>query len=184
VPGSALLIRGGTSSVGLAAAVLAKGRGLEVVSTTRSAAKAEQLRAVGVDHVVIDDGEIAGAVRELYPDGVGGAIELVGTTTLYDTLRATARLGTVSFTGMLADDWTVKDFYPIDFIPNGVRLTAYSGEASDLSPRALQDFLDAVSAGRAIVPLGTVYSIDEIATAHADLESGAARGKSVVVLDR
>src|SRR3954464_10823162 len=63
-PGQTLLIRGGTSSVGLTAAILAKQRGLTVLSTTRSDAKAGALREVGADHVVIDDGAIATRVDE------------------------------------------------------------------------------------------------------------------------
>jgi NADPH:quinone reductase len=42
--------------------------------------------------------------------------------------------GTVSFAGMLSNDWIVKDFYPIEYLPKGVRLTAYGGEADDLPP--------------------------------------------------
>jgi hypothetical protein len=34
-----------------------------------------------------------------------------------------------------------------------VRLTAYGGDASDLPPPVLQDFLDAVAAGTAVVPI-------------------------------
>lgn len=179
-PGGSLLIRGGTSSVGLALAVLAKRMGMTVLSTTRNPAKADALTALGVDHVVVDTGSIVDAVRAIIPDGVDGAVELVGTDTLRDTLRATRVHGTVCFTGMLADVWTVPDFYPIDFIPNGVRLTAYSGEASDLPSAALQDFVDAVAAGDATVPIGRTYRLDEIAQAHADMEAGAVTGKLVV----
>lgn len=68
----------------------------------------------------------------------------------------------------------------MDYLPNGVRLTAYSGEASDLPPSVLQRFLDAVAAGRAIVPIGRVYDFEEIVQAHADMESGAVAGKLVV----
>lgn len=180
--GDTLLIRGGTSSIGLALAVVAKQRGMTVISTTRSAAKAPVLEAAGVDHVVVDDGAVADAVRRIVPEGVSGAVELVGAPTLRDTLRATAVHGTVCFTGMLSDQWTVPDFYPIDYLPNGVRLTAYSGEASDLPPVVLQDFLDAVEAGRVTVPIGRVYAFDDIVQAHADMESGAAPGKLVVTV--
>ncbi|MET4052439.1 NADPH2:quinone reductase [Frigoribacterium sp. PvP054] len=181
-PGDTLLIRGGTSSVGLALAVIAKQRGMTVISTTRSTAKSAVLEAAGVDHVVIDDGAITDAVRRIVPEGVSGAVELVGAPTLRDTLRATAVHGTVCFTGMLSDQWTVPDFYPIDYLPNGVRLTAYSGEASDLPAAVLQDFLDAVGAGRVTVPIGRVYAFDAIVQAHSDMESGAAPGKLVVTV--
>ncbi|WP_278257961.1 hypothetical protein [Nocardioides convexus] len=74
-PGETLLVRGGTSSIGQAATILAKQRGMTVVATTRSAARAGVLEAIGVDHVVVDDGVIAPKVRALFPDGVDRALE-------------------------------------------------------------------------------------------------------------
>ena len=116
-PGQTLLIRGGTSSVGMATAVLAKDRGLTVLSTTR---RAERARLRG-------DRRRPRARRRrrhrrrrcatIAPDGVDLALELVGTPTLPDTLRATAVHGVVCFTGMLSNHWTVPDFYPIDYLP-------------------------------------------------------------------
>ncbi|WP_255421952.1 zinc-binding alcohol dehydrogenase family protein [Tessaracoccus sp. MC1627] len=181
-PGQSLLIRGGSSSVGMAAAVLAKRRGALVFATTRDPAKAESLRAVGVDHVIIDDGDIATQVRRILPDGVDAAVELVGTPTLPDTLRSTRVHGVVCFTGMLSNQWTVRDFYPIDYLPRGVRLTAYSGEADDLPPEVLQGFLDDVAAGRAVVPIDRTFTLDKIQEAHTVMEQGTARGKLIVTL--
>ncbi|MBL1073683.1 zinc-binding dehydrogenase [Nocardia sp. 2] len=179
-PGQSILIRGGTSSVGMATAVLAKQRGMTVLSTTRSPAKAAALTRLGVDHVLIDDGAVATRVRALLPDGVDTALELVGTPTLPDTLRATRIHGVVCFTGMLSNQWIVENFYPIGYLPRGVRLTAYGGEADDLPAHVLQGFLDAVAAGTATVPIDRRFTLDEIAKAHAYMESGAATGKLVV----
>src|SRR6478609_5190245 len=142
-PGQTLLIRGGTSSVGLTAAILAKRRGLTVLATTRSEAKAGALREAGTDHVVVDDGAIAARVRELLPGGVDATLELVGTPTLRDSLQATRVHGVVCSAGYLSNESIVPDFYPAGFLPNGVRLTGYFGEASDLPQAVLQDFLDA-----------------------------------------
>jgi NADPH:quinone reductase-like Zn-dependent oxidoreductase len=178
-PGQTLLIRGGTSSVGMAAAVLAKDLGLTVLSTTRRPERAAALEAIGVDHAIIDGGEVAGAVRDIVPAGVDCALELVGTPTLRDTLHATRVHGVVCFTGMLSNQWTIDDFYPMDYIPDGVRLTAYGGEASDLPADVLQGFLDAVASGRLTVPLYRTYALEEIAAAHADMEAGNAIGKLV-----
>src|SRR5205823_3992309 len=86
-----------TMMVGMATAVLAKDRGLTVLSTTRRTDRAAVLRAIGVDHVIVDDGEIALKVREIVPAGVEVALELVGTPTLPDTLRAAAIHGVVCF---------------------------------------------------------------------------------------
>lgn len=180
-PGRSLLIRGGTSSVGMATAVLAKRLGMTVLATTRSTEKVDGLTRLGVDHVLIDDGEVASQVREVLPEGVDAALELIGTPTLPDTLAATRVHGVVCFTGMLSNEWTVKDFYPIGYLPRGVRLTAYAGEAEDLPASVLQEFLDEVAAGRAVVPVDRVFGMDEIREAHALMESGRARGKLVVL---
>jgi NADPH2:quinone reductase len=181
-PGESILIRGGTSSIGMTTAVLAKQLGLTVLSTTRNPDKVSALETVGVDHVIIDNGQVAELVREIYPDGVDNALELIGTPTLPDTLNATRVHGVVCFTGMLSNEWTVKDFYPIEYLPRGVRLTAYGGDANDLAPAVLQDFLDAVQAGHASVPVHQRYQLADIAQAHADMEAGTGSGKLVVTL--
>ncbi len=48
--GQSLLIRGGTSSIGMAAAVLAKDLGLTIAATTRNPAKVEALKGNGADY--------------------------------------------------------------------------------------------------------------------------------------
>jgi NADPH:quinone reductase len=137
--------------------------------------------AIGVDHAIVDDGEIAAQVRAIAPGGVDRALELVGTPTLPDTLRATRVHGVVCFAGILSGRWTVRDFYPIEYLPSGVHLTAYGGDAGDLPAQVLQSFLDDVAAGRLTVPIDRSYALDEIATAHADMEAGNAVGKLVVL---
>ncbi|TDU89659.1 NADPH:quinone reductase-like Zn-dependent oxidoreductase [Kribbella voronezhensis] len=179
-PGQTFLVRGGTSSVGVAAAVLAKDFGLTVLSTTRNPDRLDLLRDLGVDHPLLDDGNIAENVRKIVPDGVHAALELVGTNVLPDTLRATAVHGTVCFTGMLSDAWTIPDFYPIGYLPNGVRLTAYGGESSDLPAEAFQRYVDLVAAGRLPIRIDRVFAMEEIAEAHQVMETGQAVGKLVV----
>ena len=181
-PGQSMLVRGGTSSVGMAAAVLAKQRNMIVLSTTRHANKAAALTDIGVDHVLIDDGNVARQVREVLPVGVDTALELVGTPTLPDTLQSTRQHGVVCFTGMLSNVWTVRDFYPIDYLPRGVCLTAYHGEAQDLPQAVLQKFLDTVADGHAVVPIDRVYGFDQIVEAHVAMEAGVAAGKLVVTI--
>lgn len=152
-----------------------------VFATTRNPAKAEALTAIAVDHVLLDDGNIADRVRAITPNGVDTSLELVGTPTLPDTLRATRIHGVVCFTGMLSRQWTVRDFYPIDYIPYGVRLTAYAGGATDLPPHILQGYFDDIEAGRASVPIDHVYWLEQIREAHTRMESGNATGKLIVV---
>jgi NADPH:quinone reductase-like Zn-dependent oxidoreductase len=180
-PGQSLLIRGGTSSVGMAAAVLGKRLGMTVLSTTRDAAKADALRAAGVDHVLVDDGAIAHRVRAILPDGVDAALELVGAPALPDTLRSVRVHGVVCYTGMLSNQWLLPDFYPNDDLPRGVRLAGYHGDASDLPAAVLQDFIDAIAAGEVTVPIRQVFAFDDIVEAHRAMEAGEGAGKIVVV---
>jgi len=179
--GQSLLVRGGTSSVGMAAAVLAKRRGLTVLSTTRRRGSVDLLRGLGVDHVLVDDGPLADAVREIVPGGVDAALDLVGTPTLLDCLHATRVHGTVCSTGMLSNQWTLPDFYPTGDIPSGVRLTGYTCDATDLPAAVLQEFLDAVTAGKAVAPVGPVLDLSDAQEAHRIMEAGTAGGKIVLV---
>ena len=50
--------------------------------------------------------------EELYPDGVDAALDLVGTPTLQDTLRAVRVHGTGCFGGSLSNQYPVRDFSP------------------------------------------------------------------------
>jgi NADPH:quinone reductase len=179
--GQSLLIRGGTSALGFATTALANDIGATVLATTRRADRLDVLREHGVVHPLVDDGTVAGRVRELFPDGVDAALELVGTPTLPDTLAATKVHGTVCFTGMLSNEWIVPEFYPIGYLPKGVRLTAYGGEASDLPAEVLQRFLDQLAGGEVSLGPTAVYRLDEIRRAHDDLEHGRRVGKLVVV---
>ncbi|WP_409375158.1 zinc-binding dehydrogenase [Streptomyces justiciae] len=182
-PGQTLLIRGGTSTVGLSAATMAKELGATVISTTRNPERADELREMGVDHPITDDGTIADKVRDLAPDGVDAALELVGCTVWPDTFHCVRVHGTVCFTGALGGGWTVPDFTPF-MIPSGVRLTSYAGEAADLPAQVFQQQLQAIADGRLNVPVAKSYrGLEQVRDAQADVESGTRPGKHVVVLD-
>jgi NADPH:quinone reductase-like Zn-dependent oxidoreductase len=179
--GQSLLIRGGTSALGVVTAVLAKEIGATVLATTRREDRTAALAEIGVDHPIVDTGTVAEEVRRIVPEGVDAALELVGTLTLPDTLAATRVHGTVCFAGMLSNQWIVRDFYPIGYIPTGVRLTGYGGTSGNLPPGVLQDYLDKLATGGLRVPAPTVYAMDDIRRAHADMEHDRVVGKIVVL---
>ncbi|MEU4254386.1 zinc-binding alcohol dehydrogenase family protein [Amycolatopsis sp. NPDC026612] len=183
-PGQTLLIRGGTSALGFATATLARDLGATVFATTRQKDRLATLAEHGVDHPLLDDGDVQAQVRKIVPDGVDAALELVGTPTLPDTLKATRVHGTVCFTGMLSNQWTISNFYPIGYLPAGVRLTAYGGEADDLPASVLQRHLDRIADGEASLGPAKVYSMAEIRQAHDDLEHNRTAGKLVVLTGR
>ena len=74
-----LLIRGGTSSVGMAAAAIGSGYGLQTAATTRRSSKTDALTAVGVDHLLVDFAldDIVAAHRYMENDEASGKVVVV-----------------------------------------------------------------------------------------------------------
>ena len=180
-PGERLLIRGGTTSVGLAAAAIAKNHGATVCATTRDRARERLLLENGVDRVFIDNGTIAPQIREEYPDGVEKVLELVGTVTLKDSLRCATRGGMVCMAGIVGNQWKLDGFNPMEVIPNAVGLTSYSGDYDDLMAMPLEALVKQVVRGQLRVPVGKVFRLDDIVEAHRCMEENRAGGKIVVL---
>lgn len=178
--GESLFIRGGTSSIGMLACQLAKAKGLRVVSSTRNPNKKQALIDNGADHVVIDDGSVKDQLREIYPDGVNKVLELIGTRTLKDSLKCITTKGMVCMTGILGNEWTMKEFTPMGDIPSLGRLTVYMGESKNLSKDLLQEFIDEVENGSIKLNIDTVYNLNQVAEAHQYMEDNKAKGKIVV----
>ncbi len=179
-PGQTLLIRGGTTSVGLAAAILAKKHGLRVIATTRRPEREPMLRENAAADVIIDRGTIADEVRRRAPGGVDRVLELVGTTTLLDSLQSAAQHGVVCMTGMVGNRWELENFSPMGAIPTAVYLTIYAGGSEDFMATPLQEFIDEIEQGRVRAPIGRVFRMDEIVEAHRTMEENLAGGKIVV----
>ena len=179
--GQSLLIRGGTTSVGLAAAVLAKKHGVIVGTTSRQADREQMLKDNGADHVFIDSGKIAADVRQVFPNGVDRVLELIGTTTLLDSLQTAAPHGVVCMTGMVGDEWELQNFSPMEAIPTAVSLTTYAGGADDFVNTPLQSVVQEVETGRIKPRIGRVFQLDDIVEAHRCMENNAAGGKIVVL---
>jgi NADPH:quinone reductase-like Zn-dependent oxidoreductase len=180
-PGEQLLIRGGTTSVGLAAAAIAKRKGVFVAATTRSAAHESLLRHAGVDQVFIDTGAIAEQVRQVWPRGVDKVLELVGTTSLLDSLRCARQRGIVCMTGIVGNKWALDQFSPMDAIPTAVCLTSYDGGPEDFMLTPMQELADDIAAGDFTVQIGKVFSLDDIVEAHRTMEQNLGGGKIVVL---
>ena len=179
--GECLLIRGGTTSVGLAAAAIGNKHGAFVAATTRNPDRESLLRASGVDQVFIDTGSIAEQVMEVCANGVDKVLELVGTTTLKDSLRCVKQRGIVCMTGVVGNKWSFENFAPMDAIPTAVSLTTYAGESEDFMRMPLEDLVEQIAAGTLHVQVGKVFHLDEIVEAHRCMEENKAGGKIVVL---
>lgn len=182
--GQTLLIRGGTSSVGLCALTLANELGVRVITTTRQQDKVAALTAAGASAVLLDTGSLEEAVRQAEPEGVSAALELVGARTLRDSLLTVAPKGVLCYMGVLGDQSALDDFHPLGDIPSGVRLTTYASRATiDAAHCAglLQQIVDGAAPGRYPTHLDRVFPFDQLAEAHRYMEENRATGKVVVM---
>ena len=85
-------------------------------------------------------------------------------------------------TGILGNEWTMKDFTPMGDIPSLGRLTVYMGESKNLSKELLQEFIDEVEKGNIKLPIDKVFRLSEVAEAHQYMEDNRATGKIIVQL--
>jgi NADPH:quinone reductase-like Zn-dependent oxidoreductase len=185
VPGrpGRLLIRGGTSSVGMAAASIASGHGLETAATTRRTSKLDALTRAGVDHPLVDDGgSLAASLHAFWPEGPDFVLDLVGASTAVESLHLVRRGGTVCVTGSLSG-WVIGDFQPVAMIPSGTKLTALHSDdcKGSAGATALQRIVQEVEAGVYRPNVDRVFALDDIVAAHRYMENDEATGKLVVV---
>jgi len=182
-----LLVRGATSSVGLAAVTYAKAHGLKVVATTRSEENTARLREVGADVVVVDDGAISDVVRQILPDGVDFALEVVGVATVRDTLKTLRPFGHAVVIGLLGGTPMLDQFNLMQDLPAATRLSFFpSGmlgtAALPLSNTPLEWIASQIEKGQLPSLHVETFDFDEVHHAHSLLDSYRALGKLVVVL--
>ena len=183
VSGQRLLIRGGTSSVGMAAASIASGHGVEVAATTRRPDKIDALTAVGVDHALLDTGEpLTADIRSFWPEGPDYVLDLVGARTAVDSLHLVRRGGTVCVSGSLSG-WVIPDLEPIAMIPSGTKLTAFHSDnlKGSAGNTVLQRVVRQVEAEVYRPNIDRVLGLDDIVAAHRHMEDNQATGKLVLV---
>ena len=172
-----ILVRGGTSGVGVAFLRLVKGKypRISVTGTTRSAEKAGLLQQAGYDAVVLESGGRL-QTEERYTK----VLELIGPATLSDTFAHTAGGGIVCSTGQLGHQWTIEGMDPIMDLPvNGYLTSFYSGNVDGAK---LQAMLDYVAKYRVDAAPARVFSLEQVPQAHAYLAGAESFGKAVVLV--
>lgn len=181
-PGETLLIRGGTSSVGLAALQLAKSVGATVISTSRSADKLSGLKQAGADYAWLDNGALSEELFSQFPQGVNKVLELIGTTTLKHSLSLAAEYGIVCVTGILGNEWVMNQFEPMIDVPTAVYLTSFT--STPVKTHLLQELFAYLENHRIQAPVAAVFPLERIGAAHQLMESNTAGGKIVVVTEQ
>ncbi|WP_410209962.1 zinc-binding dehydrogenase [Aquirhabdus sp.] len=183
--GQTILIRGATSSVGLAAVAYAKSLGLRVIATTRNEANRARLHTIGADVTIVDNGAIADLVKAVVPSGVDVALEVVGASTLKDTIKAVKPFGAVTVIGLLGGAPVLSDFHLMQDLPTAVQLSFFpSGligtSALPLTDNPLVEIAHQIAAGHIPSIVTQVLPFSEVRQAHTMIENNQVLGKLVI----
>lgn len=155
--GQTLLVRGGTTGVGMAALVLAKAMGIKVTSTTRREERRQMLLDMGADDVVIDnDGKLQ--TDKTYD----GFLDMVGASVVSDSLAHVKRGGYYTTVGLLSGKWVWEDFDPFENI-GGKYVTAFDGV--DISDAIINEMFKLINDNHLTIPISKVFKLDDIQTA-------------------
>ena len=183
--GQTLLIRGATSALGQAALNIAADAGARVIATTRNCDRFAKLAELGAERALREGADLSGKIRELHPGGVDAVLDLVGNSTVLDSLTTVRRGGRVCEAGWLGGLAPIASFQPILRMPSGVHFSLFgsfvfgSSEFS-LSDVPVQAIVDRVAAGTYRAKPVRVFRFEEIQEAHRLMESNRANGKLVV----
>ena len=179
IQGETLLIRGGTSSVGLTALQLAKSAGATVISTTRDKDKFELLKHKGADFVLLDDEMIEENLLVHFPKGVNKVLELIGTTTIKNSLKLLSEQGILCMTGILGGKWELDKFEPMQDISSGTYFTQF--DSQNIKEKIMIEMFQYINTHNIKIPIARIFTLEEIHKAHLLMERNEANGKIVIV---
>ncbi|KRN94719.1 zinc-binding dehydrogenase [Companilactobacillus kimchiensis] len=155
--GQTLLVRGGTTGVGMAALVLANAMGIKVTSTTRREERRQMLLDMGAADVVIDkDGKLQ------TDKSYDGFLDMVGATVVSDSLSHVKRGGYYTTIGLLSGEWLWKNFDPFENI-GGKYITAFDGV--DINDDVINEMFKLINDNHLTIPISKVFKLDDIQAA-------------------
>ena len=175
VESDCVLVRGGTSGVGVAFAKLARAMfpTIKLYASTRDLSKQDKLIANGFDGVILEkNGELQTA---LLFDKV---LELVGPSTLINSITHMTEGGIVCMSGLLGGKWTLDDFNPISVLENNIYLTTFHSHI--VNQIKLQTLFDTIAKYNVNVQPEKIFTLEQVQQAHEYLESQVSFGKVIV----
>jgi NADPH:quinone reductase len=183
--GQVLFVRGGTSALGQAAINIAKREGVTVLTSTRNESKVALLTRLGATSVLIENGNLSEMVRTYSPEGIDGVLDLIGNSTLLDSLHMAKKGGRVCVAGFLGNMEPISYNWLAD-MPFGVDLNAFASPlfgTKDFphSDIPMQKIVDRVADGTYEARPVKIFPFEHIPDAHRLMESNDANGKIVVV---
>jgi len=182
--GQTLVIRGATSSFGQAAINLAVNAGVRVIATTRNPDRFAMLKTLGAARVEQEGPDLSQRIVEARQ--IDAVLDLVGNSTILDSLAMLRRGGRACLAGWLGGLAPIADFNPLAQMPSGVSLTFFASfvfgdPGFPLSDVPLQQIARDVASGRLQAKPSRVFRFEEIREAHRVMEANEAGGKMVVV---
>jgi NADPH:quinone reductase-like Zn-dependent oxidoreductase len=183
--GRIVAIRGATSALGQAAVNIANQAGARVVATTRNSSRAAMLDALGAKEVLLESPELAKRIREHHPQGIDAVLDIVGNTTVLDSLAMLKRGGHACLVGFLGGGGPLS-LEPVFQIPSGRHLTVFASAVVTGTPEfplseiPFQAIVDRAAAGLYKTKPAKVFRFEDIQEAHRLAESSEAGGKIVV----
>jgi NADPH2:quinone reductase len=179
-----LVIRGATSSFGQASVNMAVNAGERVIATTRNKQRFTMLEELGAERVELEGPDLSKRIAEA--KRLDAVLDLVGNSTILDSLAMLRRGGRACLAGWLGGLAPIKDFNPLLQMPSGVYLTFFGSfvfgtPGFPLSDVPLQEIAQQVAAGRLKAKPTRVFGFEEIHEAHRVMEASEAGGKMVVV---
>ncbi|WP_199179971.1 zinc-binding dehydrogenase [Chromobacterium sinusclupearum] len=187
--GDTLLIRGALSALGQAALALAKQRGASVIATVRQASRLEAARRLGADEAWVESPSLSSQMADAKAQGVDKVLDLVGTSTMLDSLRLAKRNGRVCVAGFLGGHEPIAAFDPMAHLPSGRHLSffasalVFGGAEYPLGEIPFQQIIEWAENGDIPAKPASVFPFEDIQAAHRLLDEQAAGGKIVVTLD-
>ena len=111
--------------MGQAALNIAAGEGVTVIATTRNRERFTTLEALCASKVLEEGPGMSQRVRELYPQGADAVLELVGNSTVLDSLKMVRRGGRLCEAGWLGGLTPIAEFNPLTQMPSGVQFSLF-----------------------------------------------------------
>jgi Zinc-binding dehydrogenase/Domain of unknown function (DUF1998) len=185
VKGQSLLIRGATSSFGQAALKMAINAGVRVIATTRNKDRFAMLEKLGAERCELEGPELSRRLPET--KNLDAVLDLVGNSTIIDSLNMLRRGGRACLAGWLGGLAPIADFNPLLQMASGVYLTFFGSfvfgtPGFPLSDVPLQEIAQQVASGLLKAKPSRIFGFEEIREAHRVMEANEAGGKMVVVL--
>lgn len=171
-----VLVRGGTSGVGIAFTKLIKAKypQIKLAGTSRSLSKEKQMKAVGYDEVIVDqDGELQTDKK------FDKILELIGPKTVKNSFKHTNDGGIVCSTGELGNEWYLNKFDPIMDIASNAYLTSFY--SNNVDQNKINQMLSYIEKYHVDAKPEKIFDLAHVADAHRYLEGKHNFGKVVVV---